>query len=249
MQALDTRKASKKPYLAASALLMLLLLAFVGVMAKALHDATALENLTTRNVMSSATWLSGAPDLQLLFDGRPETALPNFNHRGAHPVSLSAPAWVINPAVPFIQTHVGLTHRAAEPPVIDPLKKLWIWSGDQSSSQAFQERARPRRLRVLFFRQRLHDFDREYRMMDAPTLWASRSVELEDRMGAQSVDLGFLDYSLVEDSPGFPAGIDIVWVRLELIDFYPGARYPNAVAISEIAFETESRRPAVLDNP
>ena len=249
MQAIETRKARKKPYLAASALLLLLLLTFAGVMAKAVRDATALENLTTRNVMSSATWLSGAPDLQLLFDGRPETALSDFNHRGAQPVFPATPRWVIDPTIPFIQTHVGLTHRAAEPPVIDPLLRLWIWPGDQASPGAFAERARPRRLRLLFFRQRLHDFDREYRLMDAPTLWASKTIELEDHMGARAIDLGFLDYAAVEDSPGFPAGIDIVWVRIELLDFYPGVRYRNAVAISEIAFETAGRRPPILDNP
>ncbi len=146
-----------------------------------------------------------------------------------------------NPAGPlpdprslYINMELGVTHYPAFPPRINPMRTLIIWPGDQSSPAAFRAHARPRRVRLVFFRQQLVDPDRSYRFPDLPRFWGTRVITLRDGFGPQSIPLDFL--SPIEPSPGFPHKVSRVWLRLIFESYYPGTRHRSRVAISEIDF-------------
>lgn len=215
---------------------------------RSLAKARVLESMNGRLIFTSAAYVrpAGPPD-RVLVDASLETALPDLNSarylaggqtpRPPAPGSAASRAWPWFPARPFVQLQVGLTHSPDRPPRPNPLRALRIWSGDQSGKDTFRKSARPKTVRLVFFRQQVVDLDREYRLPEEPVFWRERTVRLKDRSGPQRVDLDWLEEP--PESPGFPREVQEIWLRIEILDYYPGGdpARADAIALTELSFE------------
>ena len=215
---------------------------------RSLAKTRVLEAMNGRLIFTSASYVRpGGPAARVLVDGDPRTALPDLNsgrYGAPGPDSGSAATnadagrpWSWTPGQPFVQLQVGLTHSPDRPPQPNPLRSMRIWSGDGSTPEAFAKSGRPKTIRLIFFRQQVVDLDREYRLPEEPIFWQERVVRLRDRSDAQRVDLGFLEEA--PESPGFPREVREIWLRLEILDYYPGndPQLRDAIALSELEFE------------
>ncbi len=222
------------------------------LVSRAAGRAEALKSMTGRLIYSSSTYAApeqAAQDPRRLIDGDPSTAVPDLNapaRRSSDPSRRSSdnsppgtgPAdgapWPWNPAVMFVQLQAGLSHFPARPPEPHPLRSIRIWSGNQASPEDFRRHARPRRVRLIYFRQQVVDFDREYRLAGEPVYAGEEVVTLADRMGAQ--DFPATALAPPQPSERFPHNVRQLWLRLEVLDFYPGTGVTSdAVALSEVA--------------
>ena len=79
--------------------------------------------------------------------------------------------------------------------------------------------------------------DREFRLPGLPVFWGEKDLELPDRPGRIRIPLNFLPTP--PESPAFPAGIDRIWLRLEVLDTYPGDPGESRMAITEIDYAGE----------
>lgn len=209
--------------------------------------ARVLESRSGRLIFTSASYAdSTGPVPRVLIDGDPRTAIRDLNAparwSGPRPIpdSPSArgpqPRWLWKLDRPFIQIQVGLTHSPDRPPRVNPLKALRIWTGNQKDAQSFRASARPKSVRLHFFRQQVVDPDREYRLPEEPVYWMSRDVRLRDIFGMQRIDLDWLPAAV--ESPAFPREVQQIWLRMEILDSYPGTdpAQRDAIAVSEIEF-------------
>ena len=152
---------------------------------------------------------------------------------------------VPDPRTLQITIELALSHFPGNPPTPNPLHELTIWSGNQKSPGDFQDFARPRRVRIIFYEQRLVDIDKEYRLMELPHYIGDLSLELKDSPRPQNFDLSFLPRPAA--STAFPENISQVWMRIIVESIYPGKRYRNRLAISEIDYRQAHRTiPEVL---
>ena len=220
-----------------------LTLSSIWLTGRSFARATALEAMNGRLIFTSARYVApdGPPDSRLI-DGDPATALPDLNAPARRTVNTprpgsDSPAWPWSVAVPFVQLQVGLTHAPGRPPIPNALRAMRLWTGNQSSPEAYRQSARPRTVRLIFFRQQVVDLDREYRLPETPVFWRETTVRLVDRPGMQRVFLDFLDEP--PESPGFPREVQQIWLRMEILDSYPGsvAATRDHIAFSEIRFE------------
>lgn len=182
---------------------------------------------------------------ELAQDGNPGTAWIDWIPKGqanrkeaaaerAGVATGSKPSSLPDPERLYIQMRMGLTHFPGHPPLLNLPEKLLLWSGDQSDARHFQDYSRPRRIRLIFFKQELVDIDREVRFPDPPDFWAEKDLTLEDRTGVQSVNLDFLPP--VAEARAFPKGIYQIWLRIEIETVYPGRLHPDQVALSEVDY-------------
>ena len=212
----------------------------VYLAAKTLRRTKNLHELYERIIYSTASYYNPESQPKNVFDGDIHTAW-----RESLPVAImpSPTSYKIpknfreptpDPQTLYLTMEVGLTHFPGIPPKKNPLKKLVFYSGDKSSAGSFQEYARPKRIHLTFFKQDLIDMDREYILPAEPVFWEKKSLILADSPDKQEINLDFLPE--LEDSPKFHINIHQVWLRIVIENFYPGTKYPNQVAISEIDF-------------
>lgn len=196
----------------------------------------------TRLLLSSALILNQTAKLTNIVDHNPKTAIENVNHllllnTSSQNISKNfQKGWDFQWKFPFIQMDVGLSHFPGNPPQANPLRSFKIWPGDQSSQESWEKSARPKDIRLVFFRQRLVDSDREYKMIGTPISWQTFSFRLQNKFGSQNFGLEFKNK--VKPSSPFPGEIDLIWCRMEIISHYTGkSQYKkNNIAISEIEF-------------
>ena len=139
------------------------------------------------------------------------------------------------PDVLHFSLELGLSHFPDHPPRPNPLLRVFLWPGNQIDLIHFQDYARPKGIRLLFFRQKLVDVDRDFQFPGPPEFWAEKRIVLEDRQGVQIVDTDFLP--AIEVSERFPVNIYMLWLRVEVESFYPGRKYADQVAFTEIDFQ------------
>lgn len=200
----------------------------------------ALAGLKGRYILSSAVLADPEqPPPDVLLDGDPATGLWNLRPPARpRPTPAADPrAWPFPGDRPFIQFEGPLSHHAGSPPETNRLNELVLWPGLQSSRANFQAYGRPRTIRLIFFRQAQVDFDREYRYPDPPAYWRELRARLPDFYGPVRISLAALPEP--EASPGFPANVSQIWLRIEIEDAYPGQSAPASIGLSEIAFGTQ----------
>ena len=225
-------------------LLLILMGSIVGtnlyLASKTLRRTKNLHELYERIIYSTASYYNPGNQPKNVFDGDIHTAW-----RESLPVEImSSPSSfkipedfrdpTPDPQTLYLTMEVGLTHFPGIPPQKNPLKKLTIYSGDQSNVSSFKEYARPKRIHLTFFKQDLIDMDREYILPAEPVFWEKKSLTLTDSPDKQEISLDFLPK--LEESPKFHINIHQVWLRIVIENFYPGTKYPSQVAISEIDF-------------
>lgn len=115
---------------------------------------------------------------------------------------------------PTISGELGLSHRAGHPPVIRNFDTLSIQFCRTELSVL------PRQVEVQFFRQKLYDVDRQYRIPDAPEHWKSMRFPVRSLQEKYNLSL-----ERFKESSGFPDEFYNVWVRL--IFLMPGEAEPN----------------------
>lgn len=228
------------------------LLANVYLLSSNQTQLAALAGLKGRYILSSAVLAdAGQPPPDVLLDGDPATGLRNLRPptrpQAARLESRTAAsdrhAWPFPGDRAFIQLEGPLSHHAGSPPETNRLNELVLWPGLQSSRADFQAYGRPRTLRLIFFRQAQVDFDREYRYPDPPVFWREVRARLPDFYGPVRISLAALPEP--EASPGFPANVSQIWLRIEIEDAYPGQSAPASIALSEIAFGTQFEAVAI----
>lgn len=212
---------------------------------RSLAKARVLETMTGRLIFTSASYADPESPISagVLLDGEPTTALPDLNAPARRtgtrsPIrAANSSIWAWSPDRAFVQLQVGLTHAPERPPRPNPLLAMRVWPGNQASAEDFRRTARPRTVRLIFFRQQIVDLDREYRLPEEPVFWKEKTVRLLDRMGPQRVALDFLDEPGA--SPAFPGEVQQIWLRLEISDYFPGNDpvSADAIALSELAFD------------
>ncbi len=206
---------------------------------RAFRRTVNLTELYERVIFSNSFFIRPDVDPSRVFDGDPRTAWwDDLNIDPARPrahISGKSPGPVPAAGLFYIQMELGMTHFPDRPPRINPLLALRIMPGNQADAASFRAYARPRRVHLHIFYQAVVDFDREYRFPGAPVAIASKTVDLADSMGEQIIPVDFLPP--VPASPGFPRDIALVWLRMEIESFYPGDRFVNRVAVSELDFD------------
>lgn len=195
-----------------------------------------------RLLLSSALILDQNVVLKDIVDHDQKTAILNLNHLGQQNNGIipgkntANHEWPFRLDIPFIQMDVGLSHFPGRPPVINHLKKFRIWPGNQKSKITWQSSGRPRDIELVFFRQRLVDADREYKLIGEPVFWQSFRFHLKNKYGPQEFALKFKDK--IGPSENFPGQIDFIWCRVEIKSYYQGSNISmqNHIAISEIEY-------------
>ena len=227
------------------ALALIVTLSAVGVavwfVARTNSRLDALLNIRRPIIISSAVMGNPDVDLRAIMDADPRTAVNGLYATG-RPVAPHDAAYAFDQRIhqAFIMFPLGLSHFPGNPPRRNPLRSMRIWSGDQSDSDSFARYARPRTIQLIFYLQKIVDFDREYRLQEAPVYWTRREFKLEDSGGEQTVPLAFLDFNArIPESTGFPDNIYAVWVRMDILDYYGGSEYDRNIAVSEISFERD----------
>lgn len=205
---------------------------------RAFRRTVNLTELYQRVIVSNSFFVRPDVDPGQVFDGDPRTAWwddlnvepgePGARVSGEHPDALPARELF------YIQMELGMTHFPDDPPRINRIREFRIWPGNQSDPASFRDYARPRRVHLHIFYQGVVDFDREYRFPGKPAHIASTTLTLADRPGMQRIPADFLPPTML--SPRFPYNVAIVWLRLEIESYYPGRRFRNRVAVSELDF-------------
>jgi hypothetical protein len=136
----------------------------------------------------------------------------------------------------FITIESGLTHFPGLPPVENLPKELYIWSGNQTAGQLFQDYARPKKINLIFLTQEKVDVDREFRLPGPLEVWAEKKISLPDSPGKIIIPLDFLKSK--GPSAKFPKNVHQIWIRIEIESVYPGKKFPNTIAVTEIDYKT-----------
>lgn len=252
----------KKRYGLAGGMLFAVTIIFIIQMVGVRRDNARMVLHEDRFVLSTALMLDRKANHKLLYDRNPRTALVDINHLKNRPFGIrihkttNPPDWVFSLDIPFVQINAGLSHFPGHPPEPNPLLAIRIWPGNQATLESHRHHARPRNIRLIFFRQRLVDSDREYRFVDDPIFWQTFDFKLPDHFGAVELPLAFTDG--IGPSSEFPGQIDMIWCRLEILDYYAGAdnsseseavqasQRQDMVSISEIEFiQKRNYRPRV----
>ncbi len=194
-----------------------------------------LTELYNRIIFSGSSFFNPQSRPENIFDRRLETAWVETEKASADSGAPRDP--VAAPGTLYIQMETSFSHFPGDPPSPNPLKRIFIWSGNQASPETFLDYSRPRKIRIVFFYQKLVDIDRDFRLPGLPEFRADRIVVLADSPLAQEIPLDFMPP--IESSRRFPENISQVWIRLEIQDLYYGRKYPDRVAISEIDFSEE----------
>jgi len=137
----------------------------------------------------------------------------------------------------YLHLELGLTHFPGNPPIPNPLKEITIISGAGITEEAYQAYARPRTIRLIFFRQKVVDVDRTLEFPGLPVYTGELTVTLKDSKEIQTIHVESLPP--IPDSKGFPYNISVYWMRMEILDVYKGKQFPETVAISEIGFKEQ----------
>jgi len=189
---------------------------------------TATEMVDTRGILIDST--SHQDGVHNPFDSDPRTAwiAPFFKTKTQHKTDFS-----IAPQFPFLQFEAGLTHSPGTPPVRNRFDSLLIHSGNRQSDRSWGDYGRPKRIRLLCFREQIVDMDREYRYPEHPVLIAQKQITLPDQFAPVSLPLDFLP--IAPESERFPLHVGRIWFRIEIESIYPGKRHPKRFAIGEIS--------------
>lgn len=136
---------------------------------------------------------------------------------------------IADPSVPYLLFEAGLSHRADEPPAIDPPRKLIM------HFPVMPDNARVRTVRISTFQQQLVDIDREYAFPSAPVFMHSEEFQIGRDAEQFTISLEPL-VSTPKPSTGFPDRIQKYWFRLDFSEFYnQGSLRPDAkFSVSEI---------------
>ncbi|MBU44557.1 MAG: hypothetical protein CMN76_15150 [Spirochaetaceae bacterium] len=146
---------------------------------------------------------------------------------------------------PTVTGELGLSHGAGDPPSVEDFSFLELKLCDSDSS------VRPVAVKVQFFRQKLYDVDRQYRVPDPAEHWKTYRFRL-DRNATQRFDL---DLEPFAPSRGFPDEFYNVWVRLIFeLPAQPGRRQTTSeicirdVQVGNRAFFHSARGPGAGNN-
>lgn len=225
------------PLLLAAAFPAAAALANLRLLLHASDALTAMEESTRNYILSSSQFADptqSPPDA--LIDGQTETGVNDLGGMLVGNVAFCrGRSFAFDLRCPFVQWAGPLSHRAARPPQADPLRAIWVVAGAESSAG---RPARPRRVRLAFFREALTDFDRSHIPPQPAVYWTELSVTLQDTAGPQRIDLSGLPAP--RSSARFPDGVDRIFVRLEVLDIYPGQGAAAAkLPLGELSIETE----------
>ena len=219
----------------------LIALSSVYLLQRSFRRTVNLTELYERVIFSNSFFIRPDVDPSRVFDGDTATAwwddLKVDPDRPRAHVSQAKPSALPGRDLFYLQMELGMTHFPDRPPRINRLEGLRFWSGNQKDEATFGDYARPRKVHLHIFYQGVVDFDREYRFPGSPVHVASKTVTLEDRFGPQTVPVDFLPATL--PSPRFPYNVSLVWLRAEIESYYPGRKFRNRVALSEIDFLEE----------
>jgi len=134
----------------------------------------------------------------------------------------------------FLQMELSLTHFPGRPPVPNPLKEIILWPGYYESGIFSKKYARPSLARLIFFKQELVDIDREFRLPEAPQFAAEKTIRIPDGGGPVAIPVDFLP--AIENSEKFPENIYQIWLRMEVLEIYPGNQFTNELSVAEIDY-------------
>ncbi len=190
-----------------------------------------LTELQPRLVFTSGSLMDPDSDPGLVVDHRLDTAwvetVPSDLRQGG-----SGTGALPEPGSLFLQMELSLSHFPGSPPKPNPVRSITIWSGDP---RAFYQHARPRRVSLRFFIQKLVDVDREFRFPSLPENWSVTTILLEDRPGPQKIPV---QLPVIGPASGaFPSGIAQIWLRIDIESVYPGTASPQKIAMAEVDFE------------
>ncbi|MBX7058064.1 MAG: hypothetical protein K1X75_08345 [Leptospirales bacterium] len=236
--------ASRRIVLLATGLPLAALLMDAWILRRSMQSLDRMEQSHIDYIVSSSQFADpsqSAPDAMI--DGKTDGDGPDLRsplHRNGQ--LCAGRSFAFDLRCSFVQWAGPLSHSAAEPPALDPLRALWIWNApDQIDGRP----ARPRRYRLILFRQQITDFDRSHIPPQPALYWTELAGLLPDRSGPIAIDLRQAPPPL--PSIAFPENVMRIFARLEIIDFYPGrGARAQRTAIRELAFETERYRPALL---
>ncbi|MCB1169392.1 MAG: hypothetical protein KDK25_03615 [Leptospiraceae bacterium] len=130
-------------------------------------------------------------------------------------ISATTPTTVPDYAQPTISGEVGLSHAAGDPPLPLQFTEMTVEFCQSQIS------IRPASVQVQFFRQKLYDVDRQYRIPDPPEFWTSRDFSIQKDQQTWKLNL-----EAFRPSSGFPEEFYNVWVRL-IFAMPPGADENN----------------------
>ncbi|MBX7057111.1 MAG: hypothetical protein K1X75_03525 [Leptospirales bacterium] len=112
---------------------------------------------------------------------------------------------------------------------------LEIYSGacTDCDIHLFRSYARPRRIRLQILWRRANNIDQEYIIPQAEPVF-ERSVELEDRPGAQRIDLEGVP--LPSPSTAWPQHMNYIIAKLTVESIYPARDAQRPIAIAELRY-------------
>lgn len=187
--------------------------------------------LQPRLVFSPGSLMDPDSEPSLVVDRNLETAWVETVPSDLRPGGSGTGA-IPEPGSLFLQMELSLTHFPGSPPKPNPVRSITIWSGHPKSFYAY---ARPQRIALRFFIQKLVDVDREFRFPSLPENWSVTTIVLEDRPGPQKISVNLP--RIGPASGPFPSGIAQIWLRIDVESVYPGRSSPQKVAVTEVDFE------------
>ena len=221
--------------LVAGVFFVLLFLGHIYLAGKTLRKTRHMTELFNRIAFSNSSLLTEDSHPEYVFDRNTETFWSeNFY---TNPSSTGIPDSSSWGAYPFLQTEISLSHFPGDPPLPNPIKSISVQTGSSPDLAHFRDYARPRKIRLIFYYQKLVDVDRDYQLPGMPQTRAYREFLLNDTPEKQDFMIDFLPPP--EASRKFPENISLIWMRMEILAIYPGSRYPDTVAVSEIDYHTE----------